>query len=153
KDPTFALGYVGLANCYWELGALRLVAPGDAYLRGKEVIRKALDLDESSSEAHSELAFMIWQFDWDWQAAEKEFRRSIELNPNSIDSHESLSWFLAWSGRYDEALAQLRKLRYLDPAYPFSFIDEAGIYYHKRDYSSMLEASRQAVAFAPNGWI
>jgi TolB-like protein/DNA-binding winged helix-turn-helix (wHTH) protein/Flp pilus assembly protein TadD len=152
KDPTFALAYVGLADCYLDLGAYRLVPPQEAYRRGSEAIHKALQLDETLGEAHSSLGYLDWRFEWNWQQAEKDLRYAIELNPNSMESHETLVWYLAWSGRRAEALAEVEKMRRLDPAYPFTPVQESGVYYHLRDYKSLVEAGEKSVAAYPNGW-
>ena len=150
KDPTFALAYVGLADCYLDLGAYRLVPPQEAYRRGSEAIHKALQLDERLGEAHSSLGYLDWRFEWNWQQAEKDLRYAIELNPNSMESHEALVWYLAWSGRRDEALAEVGKIRQLDPAYPFTSLQETGVYYHQRDYKSFVEVGKKSVAAYPN---
>lgn len=152
KDPGFALAYTGLADCFLDQGAFRQVPPQDAHRRASGAIQKALHLDQALSEAHGSLGYLNWQFGWDWQAAEKELHYAVELNPNSIEGHESLVWFLAWSGRRDEALAEVGKMRQLDPAYPFISLQESGVYYHLRDYTSLVEAGEKSVAGYPNGW-
>jgi eukaryotic-like serine/threonine-protein kinase len=145
EDPKFALAYVGLADCYSQLGTYRLMAPQDAYRHGDEAVRKALELDPTLGEAYSTLGFLTWQFNWDWQAAEKEMRRAVDLNPNYIDGHETLVWYLAWTGRRSEALAEVEKIRAVDSAYPFTFLQESGVYYHQRDYKSLVEAAQKSV--------
>jgi TolB-like protein/Tfp pilus assembly protein PilF len=152
KDPAFALAYAGLADCYLSQGAYRLVPPQDAYQQASAAIQKALQLDQALGEAHSSLGYLDWQFVWDWQTAESEFRYAIDLNPNSMEGHESLLWYLAWSGRRGEALAEVEKMRRLDPAYPFTSQQESGVYYHQRDYKSLVEAAEKSVAAYPNGW-
>jgi TolB-like protein/Tfp pilus assembly protein PilF len=152
KDPGFALAYAGLADCFLDQGAYRLVPPQDASRQASAAIQRALQLDQSLSEAHGSLGYLNWQFVWDWQAAERELRYAIELNPNSIEGHETLVWFLAWSGRRQEALAEIEKMRQLDAAYPFSSLQESGVYYHLRNYKSLVEASEKSLAGYPNGW-
>jgi TolB-like protein/DNA-binding winged helix-turn-helix (wHTH) protein len=152
KDPRFALAYAGLADCFLDQGTYRLVPPQDAYRRASAAIQKALELDQALSEAHGSRGYLDWQFAWDWQAAEREFRYAVEQNPNSIDGHESLVWFLAWSGRREEALAEVEKMRRLDAAYPFTPLQESGIYYHQRDYKSLVGASAKSLAGYPNAW-
>ena len=152
KDPGFALAYAGLADCFLDQGAYRLVPPQDAYRQASAAIQKALQLDPALSEAHGSLGYLNWQFAWDWQAAEKEIRYAVELNPNSIEGNETLVWFLAWSGKRDEALAEVGKMRQLDPAYPFIPLQESGVYYHLRDYKSLVEAGEKSVAEYSNGW-
>jgi serine/threonine protein kinase/Tfp pilus assembly protein PilF len=152
EDPGFALAYVGLADCYLDLGAYRWIPPQDAYRHGSEAIHKALELDGTLGEAHSSLGYLHWQYSWDWQAAESEFRHAIDLNPNYVEAHITLVWYLAWSGRSDESLAELQKIHSLDPAYPFASFDESGVYYHQRNYKSLIEAGQRAVITNPNLW-
>jgi serine/threonine protein kinase/Tfp pilus assembly protein PilF len=153
KDPAFALAYVGLAGCYLDLGQFRLLPPRDSYRRAKEIIQKALELDETLAEAHGILAFLNWQWDWNWRTAEEEYRYALSLNPNSVDVRAPLSWYLGWRGRRDEALAEVAKIRELDPPNPNTFLDEAAIYYHLRDYRAMLDTSRKTVALNPDNWV
>jgi eukaryotic-like serine/threonine-protein kinase len=152
RDPSFALAYVGLADCYLDLGAFRRIPPQDAYRHGTEALNKALHLDETLGEAHSTLGYLEWQYGWDWQTAEKEMRYAVEANPNDIDIRETLGWYLAWSGRRNEALAEMEKLRQLDPIYPQAFIMELGIDYHSRDYKSLVEASQKSLKIYPGLW-
>ena len=152
KDPSFALAYVGLADCYLTLGAQRRLPPQEAYRHASELIHRALQLDESLGEAHSSLGYLIWQYDWNWANAEQEFHRALELNPNSLDSRETLVWFLGWSGRRDEALAEIAKMRELDPAFPLRCQDRAGLYYHLRDYRELTQAGHEAVELDPGEW-
>ena len=152
KDPSFALAYVGLADCYLTLGTQRRIPPQEAYRHASELLHKALQLDESLGEAHSSLGYLAWQYDWNWTNAEQEFRRSLELSPSYLDGHETYAWFLSWSGRRDEALAEIAKMRELDPAFPLRCQDRAGLYYHVRDYPELLKAGREAVDLYPGDW-
>jgi TolB-like protein/DNA-binding winged helix-turn-helix (wHTH) protein/Tfp pilus assembly protein PilF len=152
EDPRFALAYVGLADCYLELGTSRWLPPQDAYRQGSEAIHRALQLDETLGEAHTTLGYLNWRYSWDWQTAEREFRRGVTVNAKFIDGHEALVWFLAWAGRREEALAQVEEIRRLDPTDPHLFIDESGIYYHQRDYKSLVEVSQKSVAVNPELW-
>jgi eukaryotic-like serine/threonine-protein kinase len=153
KDSGFALGYAGLADSYLELGGFRFVPPQDAYRRGKEAVRKALELDQTLAEAHATLGSISWQYDWDWQTAEKEFRYAVELKPNFSLVHAALAWYLGWQGRRNEALEEVAKSRTLDAANPFNFMNEAGVYYHSRDYGALLDVSRKLVALNPDSWL
>jgi TolB-like protein/DNA-binding winged helix-turn-helix (wHTH) protein len=152
EDSGFALAYVGLADCFLQQGTYRWLPPQDAYRQGSEAIHKALQLDETLAEAHSTFGFLKWQFSWDWQTAESEFRQGVALKPNSVEGHETFVWYLGWARRREEALAQVEEMRRLDPAFPFIFIDEAGIYYHQRDYKSLVDVSQKSVAANPELW-
>jgi serine/threonine protein kinase/Tfp pilus assembly protein PilF len=153
KDPSFALAYVGLADCYDTLGQYRWLAPQDAYKPARDAIGKALELDGTIGEAHSTLGILIWRYEWDWQSAERELRYALELNPNYVDGHEDLVWYLAWSGRGAEALAGIKKIEELDPAYQLGPVARAGIYYQQRDYKALVEVGRNLVASLPDFWV
>jgi serine/threonine protein kinase/Tfp pilus assembly protein PilF len=153
EDPNFALAYVGLAESYLELGAFRWMPPQDAYRHGSEAVHKALELDDTLGEAHSTLGYLDWQFSWDWQAAEREIRHAVDLNPNYVEGHVTLAWYLAWTGHRDEALAEVQKILRLDPVFPYIALQEAGVYYHLRDYKSLLEAAEKSVNKDPGNWV
>ena len=152
KDPSLALAYVGLADSYVYMGSQRWVPPLEAYAHAREALRKALDLDETLGEAHSSLGWLSWRYDWNWPLAEREFKYALELNPNYVAGQEQLTWYLAWSGRRGEALAELASMAKLDLAYSTHTAVESGIYYHQRDYKTLVEASRRFVTLNPNDW-
>jgi len=150
KDPSFALGYVGLADCYKLLNEFRLLPPQDAYQPAKEAIRKALELNETLGEAYTTLGWLSWRHDWDWQTAEKEFKYALELNPNYAGGHVGLGIYLAWSGRRAEALAEFAKAQEADPA---SGSENGMAYYHVRDYGPMVEDTRKFLAANRDSWL
>jgi TolB-like protein/Tfp pilus assembly protein PilF len=152
EDPRFALAYVGLADCYLDLGAYRWMPPDDAYRYGREAVRKALELDETLGEAHTSLGYLDWQYSWEWQAAEREIRRGVDINPNYVEGRIMLVWYLAWSGRRDEALAEVQKILQLDPVFPYTSLRESNVYYHQRDYKSLVESGLKSVAASPGNW-
>ena len=152
KDPSFALAYDGLADCYLSLGEQRRLAPRDAYQHASELIHKALQIDDTLGETHNSLGFLLWQYEWNWQNAEREFRHALDLNPNYLDTHESLVWFLSWSGRRDDALAEIARMQELDPAFPLRLDNLAGLHYHLREYRELAETSQKAVDFSPGDW-
>jgi tetratricopeptide (TPR) repeat protein len=151
KDSGFALAYVGLADCYENLGSFRWVPPPDAYRPAKEALNKALRLDETLGEAHTELGWLSWRYDWDWPTAEREFNYALQLNPNYPEGHADLALYLGWAGRRAEALAKVAKVRELNPGWTFNV--ESQIYYLQRDYRAMVEAGRQSVASNPGSWL
>jgi len=152
KDPSLALAYVGLADSYVYMGSQRWVPPPEAYAHAREALRKALELDQTLGEAHSSLGWLNWRYEWNFPEAEKEFRYALELNPNYVAGQEQLAWYLAWSGRRIEALAELASMAKLDLAYSSRTAVESGVYYHQRDYKALVEASRRFVALNPDDW-
>ena len=117
KDPNYALAYVGLADTYNLQRFHGEISPSVAMPKVREALTKALEIDPELSEAHSSLAF-VNTFDWDWVGAEKEYRRAIELNPNSSTAHHWYSLLLWETGRLDESLVEITRARDLDPLSP-----------------------------------
>jgi TolB-like protein/DNA-binding winged helix-turn-helix (wHTH) protein/Flp pilus assembly protein TadD len=152
KDPGFAVAYSGLAESYVYLALFRQMPPDHAYRSAKEALRKALELDDSIGEAHDALGLLTWQFDWDWDAADREFKRAIALAPSYSCAHEDRALYLSFIGRRADALAEMAKSNELDPG-PSSALTESGVYYQLRDYESLVETSRRGVASYPNEWV
>jgi TolB-like protein/tRNA A-37 threonylcarbamoyl transferase component Bud32 len=115
RDPGFALAYVGLADCYNSLGTLGYLAPRDAYPKAKAAAIKALKLDENLAEAYNSLAVVAFRYDWNWQEAEREFKRAIELNPNYALAHLFYGMYLDCMGRFEEGLLECNRARELEP--------------------------------------
>jgi TolB-like protein/DNA-binding winged helix-turn-helix (wHTH) protein/Flp pilus assembly protein TadD len=126
KDPNYAAAYSGLADTYALLGDWQyaVMSPKEALPRAKAAAMKALELDDSLSEAHNSLAFCLDGFDWDFEAAGREFRRAIELNPGYATAHHWYAWHLSLVGRNSDAIAEMRKAENLDP---FSLIINADL--------------------------
>jgi TolB-like protein/Tfp pilus assembly protein PilF len=153
KDPGFASAYVGLAGSYHNLGQFRWLSPQDAYPPAKQTIRKALELDEKNCGAHWTLAWLSWRYDWDWQTAERQLRYALELCPNSAEAHWRHAFYLGWSGRGAEALAEMAKTgEKFDPVVPYSLRGEALINYHLRNYKALIELGRRYLALNSNSW-
>jgi tetratricopeptide (TPR) repeat protein len=114
KDPRFALAYTGLADLY-VIAADAYIPPREAFSKAKEAALKAIELDDTLAEAHASLGFVHHHYDWDWAAAEKEFKRAISLSPQSAQSYTLYTHFLAAMGRYDEAKRYGSRALELDP--------------------------------------
>jgi TolB-like protein len=110
KDPNFALAYAGLADTYVYLASAGALQKDQAYGSAKEALAKALELDDSIGEAYDTLGVLNWQFDWNWDAADREFNRAIALAPSYSCAHEDRAIFLGFMGRRDEALAEIAKI-------------------------------------------
>jgi tetratricopeptide (TPR) repeat protein len=116
RDPGFAQAYVGVANCYNLLREYSDMPPAEAYPRAIAAARRAIALDDSLSGAHSSLAFAEFFWEWNPAAAEREYRRAIELDPRSVPAHHWYATSLMNLGRFPEALEQIEIARGLDPA-------------------------------------
>jgi TolB-like protein/DNA-binding winged helix-turn-helix (wHTH) protein/Tfp pilus assembly protein PilF len=148
KDPNFALAYAGLADTYVYLAFAGALQKDQAYRSAKEELARALELDDSIGEAHDTLGVLSWQFDWDWDAAEREFNRAIALAPSYSCAHEDRATFLASIGRRSEALAEIAKIDQLD--YGFSEAHtETATYYKLQDYSNLIESGRRGLLLDP----
>ena len=116
RDPNYAQAYVGLADCYNLLREYSAMPPEEAYPRALAAAKKAVELDDSSAEAHTSLAFATFYGSFDAADAEREFRRALALNPNDARAHHWYATFLFTEGRYSEALGQIEMAQQLDPA-------------------------------------
>jgi TolB-like protein/DNA-binding winged helix-turn-helix (wHTH) protein/Tfp pilus assembly protein PilF len=148
KDPNFALAYSGLADCYT---LLTLFGEGSTIAEAKAAAEKALQLDSTLAEAHTSLAAVKILHDWDWQGAEQEFHRAIELNPNFAQAHH---WYgnllLDPQGRHDEAIAELQRAQELDPLSLIIQADTGFAYFLAGRYDVALQAYQKVVAANPN---
>jgi TolB-like protein/DNA-binding winged helix-turn-helix (wHTH) protein/Tfp pilus assembly protein PilF len=150
KDPNYAPAYAGLANTYALQSAWHQV-PQNVYVpKARAAALKALQIDDSLAEAHTALALIAENYDYDWPTAEREYRRSIELNPSYATAHQWYAECLTWQGRFDEALAESERARQLDP---LSFIietDHGAILYFSRQYDRAVPQLRTAIEMQPS---
>lgn len=115
KDANYALAYAGLADTYALMPLYGGFRPKDFMPLAKQSAQKALELDENLAEAHASLGRILNSFDYDWESAEREFTRSIKLNPNYPTVHQWYAELLAFRQRHDEALKEISKALELDP--------------------------------------
>jgi len=115
KDSRYALSYAGLADTYSLLGDAGYLPPSEAWPKAKAAAMQALEIDNTLAEAHTSLALVKEHFEWDWAGAETEFRRAIELNPNSATAHHWYGDYLANMGRPEEGLRETKRAQELDP--------------------------------------
>ena len=116
KDPNYASAYAGLADVYDMLAGYALLAPREAYPKARAAAIRALEIDDQLAEAHTALAKVKARYDWDWDGAKREFLRAIELNPGYAPGHQWYGHFyLAVTGQYETAIAELGQARRLDP--------------------------------------
>jgi eukaryotic-like serine/threonine-protein kinase len=115
KDPQYAPLYAGLADAYGLLPFYTDTRPSEAFPKAKDAAAKALQLEPDLAEAHASMAYVLNYYDWDRPGAEREFKRSLELDPNDAAAHHAYGRFLASMGRVDEARAELSRAQELDP--------------------------------------
>jgi TolB-like protein/Tfp pilus assembly protein PilF len=114
-QSDYAAAYAGIASYYAILPFYSSLSPAEVFPKARAAAEKAVELDESLAEAHASLAYVRAYFEWDWAAAEREFRKALDLRPSFADAHFSYSRFLATSGRMEEAVAEIRRAEELDP--------------------------------------
>jgi tetratricopeptide (TPR) repeat protein len=139
RDPRFALAHVGIADAYHVLEANQRIAPAEALDRVQKAVTRALEIDDTLAEAHASRAVLM-EREWNWEEAEREFRRALKLKPGEV---RILCWYaqlLAEMGRHDEALTQIRRALDLDPLSSYVKVVHGLLLYLARRYD---EAQRQ----------
>jgi serine/threonine-protein kinase len=149
KDPNYALAYTGLADCYTLRSDYGFLAAQEGYALAKGAVTLALKYDDSLAEAHTSLASIKAVTDWDWQGAENEYRRAIELNPNYPTAHHWYAAQLFIVGRLDEGLQEIKKAQQLDPLSLAINKDFAVALLYARDYDKALEQCRKTLEIEP----
>ena len=150
EDESYAPAYVGLADCYNALGAVQVASmpPLDARRQAEEAATKALQLDSLLAEAYSALGY-VKHFNWDWTAAEQNYKRAIELNPSYANAHNFYAGYLMSRGRIDESIAASNRARELDP-FSLSISAQRGfLFENARRYDEAIEQLRNVIAMDP----
>jgi len=148
KDPNYALAYAGLASAY--VPSDTVLPPKANVAKAKAAAMKALESDDSLAEAHTALGRVLQHGDWDWQGAEREFKRAIELNPNYAEAHHMYSHYLTPMGRIEESVAEAKRALELDPLDVLLNVHLAWAYLHARRYDEAIEQSLKAISMDPN---
>jgi TolB-like protein/DNA-binding winged helix-turn-helix (wHTH) protein len=143
KDPWYALAWVRLSESYSMLALSREIDQRVTFPKAKEAASKALEINDSLGDAHTALATVLYKFDWDWAAAEREYKRALELNASNIflGYSQRYSQYLASVGRLQEALDEARREQELDPLSPSTAANLAFAYYVSRQFDQALEQS------------
>ena len=149
-DPTYAAAYAGIAQSYIVLNGYQILPPTEAFPNVRLAAQKALELDETLGEAHLALGALKWEYEWDSAGAEKEYKRAIELNPSDATAHQWYAEKLAASGRPDEALAEMKRAKELDPVSIAVGIVDGWIFYLGRDYEKAIAQYRKTLEMDPS---
>jgi TolB-like protein/DNA-binding winged helix-turn-helix (wHTH) protein/Tfp pilus assembly protein PilF len=150
QDPNYARAYAGLADSYALLSGYTFIPQSESMPKARAAALKALELDDSLAEAHTSLALIRENYDWDWKTAEKEYLRAIELNPNYATAHHWYAEFLSWQGRFDEAFAESERARQLDPLSLIIASDHAAMLYYSRQYDGAIAQCRTVLEMEPS---
>lgn len=150
RDRNYARAYAGLADTdalmsTWYVGPQNELMP-----KARAAALKALQLDDTLAEAHTSLALIAENYDYDWQTAEKEFKRAIQLDPGYATAHQWYAEYLSWMGRFGEALAESEKARQLDPLSIIIAADHATTLYYARQYDRALAQSLAVLNMDPH---
>jgi len=150
RDPNYALAFAGLADAYNFLGDTGYVAPKQVRQNNTLAATQSLKIDDTLPEAHISLALVHESYDWDWSGAETEFKRALELDPNSATAHQWYGNFLMRLGRLPEARAELQKALELDPlSLPINASVGRQLYF-ARQYEPAIQQLKKTLELDPN---
>jgi TolB-like protein len=150
KDPTYAQPYAGLADTYNIMAFLGILVPEEGFPRARQAAIKALQLDTNLPEGHAALGRVLSDYDWNWVASEKEYRRAIELNPSYSFARQQYGLRLVAIGHREEGLAEVRKGLDLDP---YSYIVNVALgwaNYMARRYDEAIRQYRATIELFPD---
>jgi DNA-binding winged helix-turn-helix (wHTH) protein/TolB-like protein len=157
-DHDFALAHVMRGFCYASLGLLGHSPPKEVWPKAKDDYDHALKLDDQLAEAHSHLASYKAFFEWDFKDAEQEYMRALDLDPNSADARHAYAFYLAFMGRPEQSILEIRKAEELDPTNLFFSRNVAQLLYFARCYDETIDQSNRVIEIYPNngapyGWM
>jgi len=139
KDPSYALAYAGKADCFIFLADWGYLSSKEAYPRARAAAEKALEMDDTLAGAYASLGYIKFKCDWAWAAAEKDFKRAIELDPNYAYAHINYALYLSEMGRHDEAIKEAKRALEPDPLSVDNLVVLGWIYYLARNYDRAIE--------------
>jgi TolB-like protein/Flp pilus assembly protein TadD len=149
RDPNYALGYVGLADCYLLLEQFAGVHSSEILPKARAAVDHALQLDDSLAEAHTSSA-SIYQKLWRWEEAEEESKRAIGLNPNYPTAHHWYAYYFYIKRQFDDAMREIKRAHELDPLSPVISENVALVYILKNDLNSAIEQCRRTIELDPS---
>ncbi|HET6893371.1 MAG TPA: winged helix-turn-helix domain-containing protein [Pyrinomonadaceae bacterium] len=152
RDANYALPYAGLANAYILLGQCGTMPAQEAYPKARDMALRALEKDELLAEAHTSLAAVSMDYDWNWTQAERHFIRAIELNPNSSDARLLYCIFLAYIGRSSQSVAEAERAVQLDPISAQVNASLGEVLYVTRSYDQAIEQLNKTLEIDSQFW-
>ena len=150
EDPRFAQGHAGIADSYILLAKLGAISAREAATHAWTEVTAALAIDDNLAEAYVSRATILTDFEWNWPAAEPDYRKAIELNPNSASAHHWYARHLAEIGRAEEAIKEIQAAEKLDPLSPFIGTEKAKILYMAHRYDEAIAQCRRALDLEGN---
>lgn len=149
-DPQYAVAYAGLSNCHSLLGYFYYLHPRDVFPKARAAAAQALEKDGTLSVAHQAAGLVKLLNDWDWEGAEREFKRAIELNPRDPAGHSSHAAFLAVTGKLDKAIEGQGRALDLDPLSVMYAVTLSMYLLRANRTEEARHEARKALEFAPN---
>jgi TolB-like protein/Tfp pilus assembly protein PilF len=150
KDPDYAAAHAAMAAAYGWMGEAGWISYAEAFAQQKAAAQKAIELEDSRPEPHLELGFAAMNQDWDWGTQNKEFRRALELNPNSAAVHWAYADYLSRVRLPEDAVAEANRALQLDPVSSRSYMRLSFVYYYARQYDDALAQMERAIALHPD---
>ncbi|MFC1559363.1 protein kinase [Gemmatimonadota bacterium] len=152
-DPDYAIANVRLATVNYMSSFWGTVPPNEAYPAAIQFTEKALSLDPTLAEAHAARGFINMTYHWDWEAAERELKQALQLNPNSALTHMYYSFLLTFAGRHTEAISEARRAQELDPLSSFINDHVGNALFHAEQYDAAIEEFLALLALEPNNFL
>jgi TolB-like protein/Tfp pilus assembly protein PilF len=152
-DSSYALAYAGLADAYRGLAIAGEMPPTEFLPKAKAAAQKAIEIDDTLADAYAVLAFITFWHDWNWNEAENQFKRALELDPNNADAHIFYANLLSHIGRHAEALAEAKRARELDPLNLRINALEAQFLLHAGQTDEALTRLQKTLELDPNFWL
>ena len=150
RDSGYAPAYAELASCYTDASFLEYLSPLEVYAKAKAAATRAVEIDDRLAEAHTALGSVSYQLDWNFLAAEKAFKRALELNPNSSRTLVYYAWMLGETGRFEEAMVLAQRAQKLDPLSAPANVAVAEIHYLSRNYDAAIKEYSKNLELTPN---
>ncbi len=150
RDPSYALAHAGLAECYNMMGYWGVLSPKEAYPLARSEARAAVEIDESSTEAHTALGWTLFAYDWNWPEAKKELDRAVRSNPGYATARQWLSHYWIYLGRKRESLDCVKHTLELDPLSLVMNSNAAFMYFFARDFDAAVERARKTIELDPH---
>ncbi len=147
--PDYAQAHAGLADCYTLMNSYSLAPPGEAIPKARAAALRALAIDEHLAAAHASLALIQETHDFDWPAAEAGFKRAVALDPNYVTARHWYAEFLAFQGRFPEALDEIERARQLDPLSLIVAVDRGAILHQARRFDEAIRQFQAVLAIDP----
>jgi len=148
-DASYALAYCGLADAYFRLSNIHF-PPREVLPKAKEAALKALEIDENLAEAHSSLGLIKVYYDHDWEGAESEFRKALELNPYLVSAHQRYGSYLTFMGRFEESIRHYEDALSLDPFSLQINMNLATTYFLRGEYERSIALLKKTGELEPN---